>query len=386
MFKIIDKVARTKPFSPSKISLINSCPLRYLLETENYPSVNPPSNIYALTGTVIHKLVEDNLSNPFISGAEIKKQFLAAFDGLALNNKRAPLICWVYEKFGVGGTLNNERVISSVQQIKRLLDKYGKDKSLTRSDTNLSSQKDEVSILGSEKWFELKKFELAGKIDLSYLDDDGVIHVIDFKSGKVIDDEGLPIEEYLIQIGVYGLMVEDSTSHSNLLLELIGSHSSWSGYLDEFLRGHVLDLVMNAKSTLPLHKEIEASEISTTGEHCLSCRSRFACGKYVDALKGRIYKEENPICSSGDLIGVVTKVIAREDFIDLVINPIGGVTCSIMGLPRTLYSEIKEGDLVAGYFLGVFDIENRCNFPANFYIFRDDAPRLTSFEAMVIVI
>lgn len=386
MFEILKKVARTKPLSPSKISVINSCPLRYLFETENYPFVNPPSNIYAITGTAIHKIIEDNLSNPSISGAEIKKQFLSAIDRLILNNKRAPLICWVYEKFGLGGTITNERVISSVQQIKRLLDKYRKDKSSTRSDVNLSSQKDEFSALGSERWFELAKFELAGKIDLSYLDDEGVIHVIDFKSGKVIDDEGLPKEEYLLQIGLYGLMVEDSTSHSNLLLELIGPHISWSGCLDESLRDRVVDLITYAKNKLPLNKEIDASEASITGDHCLSCRSRFACGKYVNALKERAYGEENAICAPCDVICVVKKTSARGDLIDLIVSPMGGITCSIMGLPRTLYPEFKEGDLIAGYFLGILDIENRCNFPANFYVFRDEAPRMSSFESMVALV
>jgi hypothetical protein len=386
MFKVLDKVARTKPFSPSKISIINSCPLRYLLETESYHSVSPPSNIYALTGTAIHKIIEDNLSNPSISGAEIKKQFLGVLDRLAINNKRAPLICWVYEKFGLGGTLANERVISSVQQIKRLLDKYGKDKSLERPDTKLPSQKYEFSSLGAEKWFELAKFELAGKIDLSYLDDEGVIHVVDFKSGKVIDDEGLPKEEYLLQIGVYGLMVEDSTSHPNLLLELIGSHTSWSGCLDESLRGRVVDLITYAKNNLPLNKEINASEISITGDHCLSCRSRFACGKYVNALNKRVHGEESSICSPCDVTGVVKKTSTRGDLIDLIVSPIGGITCSIMGLPRSLYPEFKEGDLIAGYFLGVLDIENRCNFPANFYVFRDEAPRMSSFESMVALV
>lgn len=383
MFKVVEMVSRTKPFSPSKISIINSCPLRYLLETESHPSVSPPSNIYALIGTAIHKIIEDNLSNPSISGGEIKKQFLGAIDRLASNNKRAPLICWVYEKFGLGGTLTSEKVITSVQQIKRLLDKYGNDKSLERSDKKLPSQKYEISSLGSEKWFELAKFELAGKIDLSYLDDEGVIHVIDFKSGKVIDEEGLPKEEYLLQIGVYGLMVEDSTSHSNLLLELIGSHTSWSGCLDETLRGRVVDMIAYAKSKLPLGKEIDASEISITGDHCLSCRSRFACSKYVNALKERVYGDENSICSPCDIAGVVKKVSARGDLIDLIISPTDAVTCSIMGLPRTLYPEFKVDDSIAGYFLGTLDIENRCNFPANFYVIRDEAPRMSSFESMV---
>ena len=386
MFKVLDVVSRTKPFSPSKISVINLCPLRYLLETEGYPSVSPPSSIYALTGTAIHKIIEDNLSNPSISGADIKKQFLDAIDRLALNNKRAPLICWVYEKFGLGGTLTSEKVITSVQQVKRLLDKYGKDKSLERSDTKLPSQKYEFSSLGSEKWFEVTKLELAGKIDLSYLDDEGVIHVIDFKSGKVIDDEGLPKEEYILQIGVYGLMVEDSTSHSNLLLELIGSHTSWSGLLDEPLRGRVVDLITHAKNILPLGKEIDAYEISMTGEHCLSCRSRFACGKYVSALKDRAYGEESTICSPSDVIGVVKKTSTRGDLIDLIVSPVGGITCSIMGLPQTLYPEFKEGDLIAGYFLGILDIENRCNFPANFYVIRDESPRKSSFESMVALV
>jgi hypothetical protein len=76
-------------------------------------------------------------------------------------------------------------------------------------------------------------------------------------------------------------------------------------------------------------------------------------------------------------------VSVRGDFIDLIINPAEGITCSIMGLPHSLYTEFKEGDLIAGYFLGIFDAENRCNYPTNFYVFRDDAPRMSSFEAMV---
>ena len=57
-----------------------------------------------------------------------------------------------------------------------------------------------------------------------------------------------------------------------------------------------------------------------------------------------------------------------------------------MGLPQTLYPEFKEGDLIAGYFLGILDIENRCNFPANFYVIRDESPRKSSFESMVALV
>jgi hypothetical protein len=181
-------------------------------------------------------------------------------------------------------------------------------------------------------------------------------------------------------------MVENSTSYSNLLLELIGSHTSWSGYLDDSLRGRVIDLIALAVNKLPLNKEIDASEISITGEHCLSCRSRFSCGKYVNALKERACGDENSICSPYDVTGVVKKASARGDLIDLIVSPTGGVTCAIMGLPRSIYPEFKVGDSIAGYFLGTLDIENRCNFPANFYVIRDEAPRMSSFESMVALI
>jgi len=376
---------RTKPFSPSKISVINDCPLRYLLETESYPSVNLPSNIYALTGTAIHKIIEANLSNPSISGSDLKKQFIELISKLLARNSGAPLISWVFEKYGLSGILSSERTISSVQQIKSLLAKYGEEKNNTKADIEFITKLIEPDVLGSEKWLEYKNLELAGKIDFSYIDNEDIIHVIDFKSGKVIDNEGQPKDGYLLQIGVYGLMVEHSTSNSNILLELIGSHTSWSGRLDDSLKMRVRNLVAYAKKILPLNQEIDASSLSKIGEHCSSCSSRFACSEYGQTLKNRFLGQDDCICSPNDLIGSVSKVTKRDDLVDILVKTNNEIICSIIGLPFHLFQEIKIDDLISAYFLGILDIENRCKFPVNFFIFRDDAPRMSSFESLLFI-
>jgi hypothetical protein len=378
------KLSRTKPFSPSKISLINNCPLRYLLETENFVSVGPPSNLYALVGTVIHKLVEINLSRPSISGIELKKQFIESINKLAIRGGES-VVNWVYANYGLNGLLSNERVISSVQQVKRLLAKYGDDKSEIKVGSNLIAHFICPDGLGSEKWFEHKKLELGGKIDFSYIDEEGMIHIVDFKSGKVLDEEGQPKDDYLLQIGAYGLMVEEFTDSSNILLELIGSHTTWTGKLDETLRARVLNSVSEAQKTLPLNHEIDASTLSKSGEHCSSCRSRFSCDEYRLALRNRSFGGANSICSPNDLFGTVSRVTKHENLIDILVNTNNGITCSIIGLPDGIYHEIKIGDLIAAYFLGVLDIESRCAFPVNFFIVRGDAPRLSSFESLVII-
>lgn len=378
------KLVRTRPFSPSKISLINDCPLRYLLETENYVSVSSPSNPYALVGTAIHKLVEINLSRPSISGVELKKQFIDSIDKLATRGG-ASLVRWVHANYGLSGILSNERVVSSVQQVKRLLAKYGDDKSEIKVDSNFIAHSISPDAMGSEKWFEHKKLELGGKIDLSYVDDEGIIHVVDFKSGKVLDEEGQPKDGYLLQIGAYGLMVEESADSSNILLELIGSHTTWVGKLDETLRARVLNFVSEAQKTLPLNREIDASTLSKSGEHCSSCRSRFSCDEYRLALRNRSLGGGDSICSPNDLFGTVSRVTKHENLIDVLVNTNNGIICSIIGLPDCLYQEIKTGDLISGYFLGVLDSESRCTFPANFFVFRDDAPRLSSFESLLII-
>lgn len=374
------KVARTKPFSPSKISLIKDCPLRYLLETENYSSVSPSSNIYAVTGTSIHKIVDINISNPSISGVELKKQFIEFIDKLIKRNSRKSLISWTYENYGLNGLISNERIVSSVQQIKRLLDSYGEEKSPSNNNFKFMTREISSDILGSEKSLEFKNLELAGKIDFSYMDVDGIIHVVDFKSGNVLDDEVRPKDGYLLQIAVYGLMLEQFVTNSKLLLELIGSNTSWSGPLDDELRGRVINLIKDAKTILPLNQELEASTLSKSGEYCSSCGPRFACAEYHQALNNRSFGEKSSICSSNDLIGLVSKVTKRENLIDILLKSNNQTICSIIGLPHSLYQEIKVGDLISAYFLGILDIEGKCKFPVNFFVFREDTPRLSSFE------
>lgn len=375
------KISRTKPFSPSKLSLLNQCKLSYLLQTERIDH-KIPAGAHSYIGTAIHKTIEQLLPSGNSAGPEIKSTLEKNLsDSLLKSGQNSPILNWAIAKNGINKIYDHVRLISAIQQVKTTIGKYSTN-NISHNKFNVDRSEFKKNQLGSERIFEVGRYDLAGSIDYSFLDLNNVIHVIDFKSGKILDD-GVLKDEYLSQIGLYGLMVKEYFPDNEIILEVIGASDYWGGILDRNLENKLIKTIESTIKDIPLGVDFTLESLAQLGEHCSTCRARSACPKYFDVLVTSNQSAESKIVSKGDLYGEVEEVIKSNELLELKLKSSNNIALSIYGLPDMLFQNISIGSNLACYNLKFYDHEALCSFPANFYVYRPDIPKISAFEAVL---
>jgi hypothetical protein len=378
------KISREKPFSPSKISFLDECKLNYLLQTENIGNKSP-SGQHAFFGTAIHSTIEHLLNYGHSPEQAIKALFLEKLaNALLKSNDSSPLLAWTINKNGISSVYDNVRIISALQQLKKLTSSYA---GVQFTAQQTSGQKNEVlkNQLGTERTFEVKALDISGNIDLSYRDINNVIHVVDFKSGKILDDDSKLKKEYDVQISLYGLMVSEHFLGCDIILEVQGPREQWNLPFDLNLKKMLTKKMEMYKQDMPLGIEFSIDSMATLGEHCSVCRSRSSCPKYFDILRHEAVNDSTKFLSKSDICGEILEIHLKDEFIELRIKSVNNVVISIAGLPKEIFSNLITGMTIACFNLKYYDHEALCRFPANFYVYRPDIPKHSAFEALILV-
>ena len=208
--------------------------------------------------------------------------------------------------------------------------------------------------------------------------------MIDFKSGSIFNDDGFVKDEYLFQIGLYGLMVREHFPEFEIALEIYGLNDSWRSTFDLNLKNKLTLLVESMKNKIPLGKKFSLQSLTALGEHCKNCKSRSACPEYFESLKFSQPNSDNTIISSEDFYGEIIEIKEIDIFLEIKLKSLKNTTVSISGLPKVFFKDLKIGVNLACYGLRYYDHDSRCSFPANFYLYRADIPILSSFEAVIL--
>lgn len=78
-----------------------------------------------------------------------------------------------------------------------------------------------ISTVKTEVWFQSKSNKIAGRIDLIKSNGE-VTHIIDYKTGKVLDETGNPKEEYVLQLKLYAALYHENVGKWPDKLMLMG--------------------------------------------------------------------------------------------------------------------------------------------------------------------
>ncbi|HJV86602.1 MAG TPA: PD-(D/E)XK nuclease family protein [Noviherbaspirillum sp.] len=367
---------RTRPISPSKLSTFTTCPLRYLLETERPPKGGLSSNPIALRGTITHGLIEQSTGKPLPKAQELLEQFHALLAAAVTKKDANPLLKLAFERAGHAGVLSVPQVVSACSFVMKILKAHPQ--GLPAVGTGTAGQ-GSASPIGPERKFEDSSLDLGGYIDLTYADDVGNVHIVDYKTGSVLGEDGGPRAEYLLQMGAYGILVKKVLGPPKVFLELAGASSSWQGELDAGLEATALQLVNRLRCQLPRGEVVDADHLSKQGVHCQGCGFRPSCRAYLDCLQHAPTSDQR--LSPKDVAGEIIEVSPMGALISLRLRTTKGHIVSIGGVPAHLLQDATPGTLVAAYGLGHFDDLTRAKFAANFFIFREDNPAASAFEA-----
>jgi hypothetical protein len=373
-------VKRTKKISPSKIGLFDTCWLRYLAESEGVAGSRLPAGPAAYMGIAVHAVIEALIGQSAPEIALVRSALVEKLsEQLSSPRKSSQVAHAAFQRFGLRGVVPQARILLLCGYVKDVLARLPRQVGLTRLTT--STAPPSTGQLGIEKWVESESLAMAGRIDYSYLDDCGSLHVVDFKTGGVTDEGGAPKPAYLMQIAAYGLMLREAISVTKVRLHLEGPRGSWEGDLTQELENRVKYAAREINRSLPFENPFDAQEIASPGEHCSACSVRPSCAKYLAALSAGANGESLPFAPVGDLFGnvVETKVVDGLVRVQMERPGIGRVT--ITGIPEALW---PKRDAVFMFALRTNEVLGRARYIANYHALDVAQPQRSAFECLII--
>ena len=131
---------------------------------------------------------------------------------------------------------------------------------------------------GTEVPVQSGALRLRGRIDR--LQDNGsTVQIVEFKSGRILDDSDRVMEEHQRQLGLYALLVEPHFPSRRIQLFVEGKQRHpvpWDDRIRATRRAE-LDALL---AKMPADKTLRSRELAHPGEHCRWCSMRPSCPGY----------------------------------------------------------------------------------------------------------
>ncbi|QIN81122.1 hypothetical protein GBA65_22065 (plasmid) [Rubrobacter marinus] len=208
--------------------------------------------------------------------------------------------------------------------------------------------------IGSERALRVPALRLSGRPDLIERGLDGVLHVVDFKTGRVADENGHPPEAYALQVRLYGLMIERIDPSATVKLWLQGNERVEVPW-DEAARTETETLLNASLEGLPPGRNVPAESLAREGPHCGRCRIRHRCPRYrrVAPSWWRSTSTAGPVAPF-DIWGGVLEAIPEGGLsYELLLLDAAGRKVRVSGLE----AEPSVGDLRGDDFVWLFGLE-----------------------------
>ncbi len=232
---------------------------------------------------------------------------------------------------------------------------------------------------------------LAGKIDRLQLLDDGSIRITDFKTGEVVDVNGITKYEYQIQLAAYELLCREHWSDNSIEL-VLDNGAEVVVSIDHEVRVDLLEKLRELQSKVkPINQHVvKTSEYVSQSSSCLDCPLRHSCMSYrelltSDSLDLIIGDEDAGLLSDG--LGEVVE--ARDTHRGKIVNiqTSTGRKVQLITDYRWQVSELIKGDVVA--FFGFTPLQNRNKLTGIRYLpvsFRDSYRSSRNWSAEIFMV
>lgn len=374
------RVSRTNYVSPSKAAFFYECKFRFIAETERIEIAKIPANPAALVGSAVHSTIEYLLVKERISFSEIVQNLQKrVFKLIERNLSSNKTLSYVYDKYGIERVCSYTQIGNSARYIDRMLSEFGRSEGMSHV-SNLK-QLDE-SYIGSEKALSSDKLQIAGKPDLTYVDNYGHLVVADFKTGKIRSESGIK-ETYLFQVACYGAMLKELTNRSEIKLRLIGSDEDWITSLTPDLLNQVYFFSQCVKKDIPLNVEFDSADIASPCSSCANCSIRPNCQKYTQLLDC-IGEETSDFISQHDVSGHVTFMAMENDLYTIRIKDPAGQLRQITSIPASMIDPKWTKDSTL-YFYNLKSRETtaRSRLIANFHLIDKENPENSALQSFI---
>lgn len=183
-----------------------------------------------------------------------------------------------------------------------------------------------VPASGSELQLESSALRLRGSADRIRRVGANAFEVRDFKSGSVLDEDGVIKLEIRLQLLAYGLMVAGKHPRATIRL-VVDDGSEHEVAFDANARSEAHREIASITINVPPSGAAEADQLASPGPACLGCSVRHVCRSYRVAAPTwwNQYPGNLPVLSR-DSWGTVSEIrrIGSTERVDLVLNDDAG--------------------------------------------------------------
>lgn len=372
---------RTKHASPSALGLLELCPLAYLMQTEGIPHKTIGQHPSALLGTAVHSVTSSMIATGIPTPQDVIHTVKNELLKLAGDPARSsPLARWMLQRYGIEGFFARRQLVECSAYIIGLASRLSHVSPGRRTNRAFDGK----VPTGSERWLESKKSDVAGKVDLILRTPKGGLRIVDFKTGKIYEADGLIKRAYVLQMAVYARMVEDLDPAASLELELIGKTETWRSPFNQELRAIADSVIARLRLKLPLGREVLDEQMAVLGEHCARCSSRPACRVYRIELSRRTLADPNTWAGGSlDVSGKVADIRVEAGLATLVFEDVSGARARIVGIPEAIVEDasLGLGRKFHAYSLSTPEGNREGRFPRNFFVVDTVFPGRSAFQA-----
>lgn len=166
------------------------------------------------------------------------------------------------------------------------------------------------------EWVELnvvnEELLLRGQIDRLEILENGVIRIIDFKTGEILDDQGNPKLQYLLQLAAYEAICRGYWPKVKFEL-VLDNGVEFVVEMDDAVRNEFKEKLNALQASIGdvAGQQVKASDYESLGDGCLDCTIRHTCNSYQTVLRDDSLKDlisEDSLKSITDGAGVVERI------------------------------------------------------------------------------
>ncbi len=293
----IDSIIVPDSFSVSNLASLERCALS-VLGMESTDGVRASAVLLphplALLGTILHHARAEVREGRWGEAATPVEAFRNLFEDAVLSAEEelgnlgyaaglAPLRDAVGRRAWMMRTEQMERWASSLDDVTPSRDPpiplgrlLGGPKPKRASDAVADLQAD----FGAESPLHDRELRLRGRPDWVEQHGSGHLVVSDFKSGKVVDDDGNILDEHIVQVQAYSLMLE--RARPGVRVEpFVEGRERVSVPWDRPNRIRLLERLRRLHAKLPPGQSLPARDLASPGSHCRFCQLRPICPRYL---------------------------------------------------------------------------------------------------------
>lgn len=382
-------VRRTKLASPSKIWLVEKCILRYLYETENTKRVTSVDTPSTIIGNAVHSTIEKLFLRQKQVGIDYVDTLYAEISkGIEKALNSTSILSYVVRTYGVNQAINYGSVLRQAKFLKSTVEKFELPQTKAQSRATKDYLEDGNNSIGVEQWFEDEERGLAGRVDLYRVNDKDQVEIIDFKSGKILAEDGSVKEEYEAQMAAYGYLIEKRFPGKIIILRLCGVDSDWKLVYGPEIASRVLHSLEKLRVVAPPGTDISAEKLASRGEHCGGCINRSTCPAYLFDLKERgvIANGRDDANFFYDISGEIISITERDSEIRGVkIGIANDGVVLVQGIPKTLinFEKLKAGGSIFIFAAKSLELAGTKERPSNYTLLDRNMPSRSSFLASI---